>query len=152
MMDTESGNSSKTQRKYTVRAPYYEDTNSYNLQACIKDRRKPNFGYALPNLLEDDELGQRSRSQSNEDVENHGVDFQFMLPSVVAMRREKQIMQHVLKCFTFGKPVRRNIAHISGEGSRINEIKSKFNRVRLIRRYFSVKRSNLNRKFDYPID
>ena len=61
-------------------------------------------------------------------------------------------MKHVLKCFTFGKPVRRDIPLISEEGSRVNEIKSKFNRVRLIRRYFSVKRRNLNRKFDYPID
>lgn len=41
---------------------------------------------------------------------------------------------------------------MSDEGSRIDEIKSKFNRVRLIRRYFSVKRQSLNRKFDYPID
>ena len=68
------------------------------------------------------------------------------------MRREKQIMDHVLKCFTWGKPVRRDVPLVGKDGSRINEIKSKFNRVRLIRQYFSVKRRNLNRKFDYPVD
>lgn len=61
-------------------------------------------------------------------------------------------MDHVLKCFTFGKPVRRDNPLEVDHVSKIEEIKSKFNRVRLIRRYFSIKRRHLNRKFDFPID
>lgn len=80
------------------------------------------------------------------------MDFAMMKPSVVAHKREKQFMEHVYKCFTFGKPVRRIEPLVYDEGSRVTEIKSKFNRVRLIRRYFSVKRRNLHRKFDFPID
>ena len=68
------------------------------------------------------------------------------------MKREKQFMEHVLKCFTWGVPVRRDTPLVNDEVSKIDEIKSKFNRVRLIRRYFSVKRRDLNRKFDCPID
>jgi hypothetical protein len=61
-------------------------------------------------------------------------------------------MEHVAKCFTFGKPVRRDTPEMCDDASRIEEIKSKFNRVRLIRKYFSIKRKNQARKFDYPID
>ena len=61
-------------------------------------------------------------------------------------------MEHVYKCFTFGKPVRRDNPLVCNDVSRIDEIKQKFNRVKLIRRYFSVKRRNMHRKFDYPID
>ena len=80
------------------------------------------------------------------------MDFAMIKPSVVAYKREKQFMEHVYKCFTFGKPVRRIEPLVYDEGSRVNEIKSKFNRVRLIRQYFSVKRRDLHRKFDFPID
>ena len=80
------------------------------------------------------------------------LDFALLKPSVVGLRRERQFMEHVLKCFTYGKPVRRDNPLVADVGSRIEEIKGKFNRVRLIRRFFSVKRRNLNRKFDYPID
>ena len=68
------------------------------------------------------------------------------------MKREKQFMDHVLKCFTWGKPVRRDNPLIDDEVSRVDEFRSKFNRVRLIRSFFSIKRRNLNKKFDYPID
>ena len=140
-VDTESSDIRKKRPKYVVRSPFHEDRNSYNLESCIRDRRKPNFGYALPDL---------NLPTQQEDL--NGLDFEFMRPSVVAMRREKQFIQHVLKCFTFGKPVRRDNPLVYDSVSRIDEIRSKFNRVRLIRRYFSIKRRDLNRKFDYPID
>ena len=75
-----------------------------------------------------------------------------LLPSVVAMKREKQFMEHVFKCFTWGKPVRRDTALIDEGVSRVGEFRKQFNRVRLIRRFFSVKRRNMIRKFDFPID
>jgi len=61
-------------------------------------------------------------------------------------------MEHVLKCFTFGKAVRRDETEVFHSVSRIDEIKQKFNRVKLIRKFFSIKRRGFNRKFDYPID
>ena len=83
---------------------------------------------------------------------NSSFDFDSLKPNVISMKREKQFMNHVLKCFTFGKPVRRDNGIVVDNASRFDEIKSRFNRVRLIRRYFSIKRRNLNRKFDYPVD
>ena len=73
-------------------------------------------------------------------------------PTLIALKREKQFMEHVLKCFTWGKPVRRDTPLIDDEVSRLDEFRTRFNRVRLIRKFFSIKRRNLNRKFDYPID
>ena len=86
---------------------------------------------------------------------NHSLnsfDMDLLRPSVVSMKREKQLMNHVLKCFTFGKAVRRDNALLVDDSSRVEEIKSKFNRVKLIRRFFSIKRRDVNRKFDYPVD
>lgn len=148
-MDLQDNSVAQKRDKYVIKNPYCEDRDSYNLKQCIQERRKPNFGYPLPELSDSSALSSRTAS---EPVERQGIDFQFILPSVIAMRREKQIMDHVLKCFTWGKPVRRDVPLVGKDGSRINEIKSKFNRVRLIRQYFSVKRRNLNRKFDYPVD
>ena len=75
-----------------------------------------------------------------------------MKPNVVAMKREKQFMDHVLKCFTFGQPVRRDDPRKKEGPSAVDEIKRKFNRVFLIRKFFSVKRAKANKKFDYPVD
>lgn len=72
-MDTENNNTRKQKAKYTVRNPYYEDRDSYNLNACISERRKPNFGYPLPDLDDTEKSGKRSKS--NEVVERQGVDF-----------------------------------------------------------------------------
>ena len=85
------------------------------------------------------------------DEEKH-FEFDYMKPNIVALKREKQFMDHVYKCFTFGKPVRRDTPLVKQGPSNIDEIKRKFNRVRLIRSYFSVKRQKKNRKFDYPVD
>lgn len=73
-------------------------------------------------------------------------------PVTYARRREKNIMDHVLKCFTFGKPVRRIDPPEDEKGSKIEDMQRKFNRVRLIRTFHSVKRRNLQRKFDDPLD
>ena len=95
-------------------------------------------------------MGKQPARRRHPDVS--GFDLDQMKPSVIAAKREKQFIDHVYKCFTFGKPVRRIDALADDSVSRCDEIKSKFNRVRLIRRFFSIKRRNLNRKFDYPID
>ena len=93
-----------------------------------------------------------SEIQNQDNSLENGLDFDFMKPCVVALKREKQFMDHVLKCFTFGKPVRRTNPLDASNVSKIDEIRSKFNRVRLIRKYFSIKRRAMNRKFDFPID
>ena len=148
LLESPSTEGSRRKKKYTVKNPYFEDRDSYNLNACIQDRRKPIFGYALPELFDSKDEALNPEEMSDK----HSIDFDFVLPSVVAMKREKQIMEHVYKCFTFGKPVRRDNPLVCHDVSRIDEIKQKFNRVKLIRRYFSVKRRNMHRKFDYPID
>lgn len=38
------------------------------------------------------------------------------------------------------------------ELNKLDELKRRFNRVSLIRRYFSVKRKDNQRKFRYPVD
>ena len=43
----------KRKPRYPVKHPYYEDKEAYNLDACILDRKKPNFGYAFPNITEE---------------------------------------------------------------------------------------------------
>ena len=75
-----------------------------------------------------------------------------MKPNIIARRREKEFMDHVMKCFTFGQPVRRDTPFVIQGPSNIDEIKRRFNRVKLIRNYFSIKRRNATKKFDYPID
>ena len=73
-------------------------------------------------------------------------------PVTYARLREKKIMDHVLKCFTFGKQVRRIEPPEDEKGNKIEEMQRKFNRVRLIRTFHSIKRRNLQRKFDDPLD
>ena len=134
--------------RYPVKHPYYEDKEAYNLDACIQDRKKPNFGYAFPNITEDPgssdeqvtEAKKETISVGDEDGSEKGVgfDYEFLKASAISMRREKQFMAHVLKCFTFGRPVRRDQAPAGSNVSKTQEIKSRFNRVRLIRRYFSI--------------
>ena len=76
-LTTESSEGSRKRKKYFVRNPYHEDRDSYNLDACIKERRKPNFGYPLPNLEFED--GQKPKD------DEVGFEFDFLLPSVIAM-------------------------------------------------------------------
>jgi len=76
----DSSDDGKRKQKYKIRNPYYEDKESYNLETCIQERRKPNFGYPLPNLSDEGEpIGE----------ESVGFDFMFLLPSIVARKREK---------------------------------------------------------------
>ena len=75
------------------------------------------------------------------DVEERKLNYDLFVPSISSINREKVIMNHVLKCFTFGKPVRRDTPDDSQpHESRIEEIKKKFNRIFLIRRFMSKKR------------
>ena len=60
-----------------------------------------------------------------------------ILPTAIAMKREKIIMDHVLKCFTWGRKVRRDTPLEVNQVSKADDIRRKFNRVKLIRRYFS---------------
>lgn len=75
-----------------------------------------------------------------------------LLPHIVALKREQQFMQHVYKCFTFGYPVRRIDPLIPMTSSKIEELKRAFNRVALIRGFFSIQRKNMKRKFKFPLD
>ena len=78
--------------------------------------------------------------------------FDHVKPNMIARLREKQMYAHVLKCFAFGKPVRRVNPVTENNLSRVEDIRRRFNRVRLIRQFYSKKRANCNRKFDFPID
>ena len=89
-------------------------------------------------------------SDGNDNDKSFEIDL--LKPSIIALKREKQFMEHVLKCFTWGRPVRRDTPLINDEISWADEFRRRFNWVRLIRNFFSIKRRNLNRKFDYPID
>lgn len=73
--------------------------------------------------------------------------------SIVALEREKHIMQHVMKCFTFGKEIRRDAAGNFSfkQVDKISEIKESFCRVGLIRKYFNKSCEASIRKFRGPI-
>ena len=75
-----------------------------------------------------------------------------MKPVIFSKKRENMVMDHVLKCFTFGKPVRRTEPLVNDDASKLDDIKRKFNRIRLIRSFHSIKRENRQRKFDNPLD
>ena len=145
LLNTQTSDGKKTS-KYKTKHPYYEDKESYNLDSCIAEQRKPMFGYPLTKLNTD-----LNHTMAPEDEDND-FEFDFMKPNVVELKRQKQYMDHVLKCFTFGHPVRRDEPLVKQGPSAIDEIKRKFNRVFLIRKFFSVKRSKANKKFDYPVD
>ena len=141
-------------RKYVTKNPYYEDTDTYNLEACITEKRKPTFGYAQFSLSDNGLKESAVKIDGMDDVAQiqKSFDFDLLKPQVVARQREKLIMDHVLKCFTFGRPVRRDSPLERQEVSNIDEIKALFSRVHLIRHNFKVQRRNVNRKFDNPVD
>ena len=132
--DAEAREVNAYRRDIQTLKPNYEDTASYNLDACIEEAgRKPFFGYPFTEIVDDQGEEQESRTLS--------VDH--LKPVAYTRKREKNIMDHVLKCFTFGKPVRRIEAPEDEKGNKIEEMQRKFNRVRLIRTFHSVKRRNL---------
>ena len=55
-------------------------------------------------------------------------------------------------CFTWGYPIRRLDPQVTQKNSKIDELKRRFNRVALIRRFYSLKRKTNKRKFKYPVD
>jgi hypothetical protein len=68
------------------------DPQVYDLDHCIRQRQKPVFGYQVPQ-----EIGAEAG-----DVLGHHL---FRL--IVAKEREHHIHSHVLKCFTYGKKVKK---------------------------------------------
>ena len=76
-----------------------------------------------------------------------------MKPNAVALKREKLFMDHVFKCFTFGKPVRRDSPVEKEEAmTKAEELKGLFSRVKLIRKNFAVSKMHVKRKFAHPVD
>ena len=58
-----------------------------------------------------------------------------------------------MKCFTFGREVRRDKAGtVIKHSDKIQEIKKQFNRVGLIRLFFNKNTDNFTRKFINPVD
>jgi hypothetical protein len=56
-----------------------------------------------------------------------------------------------MKCFTFGKKVKRQVEDDGDRVSRVDILKKRFQRLSLLRQYFSVNKRELPRKFKYPI-
>lgn len=57
-----------------------------------------------------------------------------------------------LKCFTFGKRLKRNIDPENAVVSRVALLKKKFERLGLLREFYSVKTKNNFRKFRFPVN
>ena len=55
------------------------------------------------------------------------------------------------KCFTFGKKVKRQIDDEDENTTRIDLLKRKFQKLGLLRSYFSVGKKRNHRKFKYPV-
>jgi hypothetical protein len=56
-----------------------------------------------------------------------------------------------MKCFTFGKKVKRQMEDDAEKVSRVDILKKRFQRLSLLREYFSVTKRNQPRKFKHPI-
>jgi hypothetical protein len=55
------------------------------------------------------------------------------------------------KCFTFGKPVRRQKDCDPKETSKVQILKRRFKRMELLRKYYSVKTEDGTRPFNFPV-
>ena len=131
-------------RDLQVLNPLYEDKECYSIEDCIQEAgRKPYFGFPVTKILDD---------KQEEEEGKKSVQIEMMKPIIYTQRREKNIMDHVMKCFTFGKPVRRTEPLETDTASRTEDVKKRFNRIRLIRNFHSIKRRDKNRKFDNPLD
>lgn len=78
-----------------------------------------------------------------------------MKPIGNVKEREDHIQSHTMKCFTHGKPVRRNEEQLPDDSqnrNRLDELRRKFNRISLLRKYYSKKNETKWKKFNYPID
>jgi hypothetical protein len=56
-----------------------------------------------------------------------------------------------MKCFTFGKKIKRQLEDDADRVSRVEILKKRFQRLSLLREYFSVENRNRPRKFKYPV-
>ena len=117
--------------------PWNEDKHIYDLKMCIDLKQKPMFGY--PHL-----------DFSAENL----IQLNSIKRVKTAVERESHLMSHVEKCFTYGKSVRRDTAsNPAGDvRSKIEDIKKKFNRIGLLRKFYSKHRVEVQKKFDFPID
>ncbi|CDW82160.1 UNKNOWN [Stylonychia lemnae] len=72
--------------------------------------------------------------------------------ALLQKRRQDRVMNHVFKCFTFGKKCRRQLDDDVAIVSRVDILKRRFQRLDLVRDYYSVKKRNNQRKFKYPLN
>lgn len=88
--------------------------------------------------------------------EHKSMAIQSIRPNVVARTREDLFASHVLKCFTYGKSVRRTVPYDptnqKNPRSKIEDIQRRFNRIGLLRKYYSKRREAHSKKFDFPVD
>lgn len=73
------------------------DPRTYDLKHCISQHSKPRFG--LPDM----DFGRES------DFNIH-AQTDAVFKSIVAFERENHVYKHVMKCFTYGKEIRREAA------------------------------------------
>ena len=61
-------------------------------------------------------------------------------------------MEHVFKCFTYGKKVIRNPTDVGEDTSRVDTLKMRFRRIDLLRKYFAVQKDAKDKKFSFPVN
>lgn len=94
------------------------DTSVYNLTSCIEEHTKPYFGYKLMSFEPKNKLAISQITQE-----------------ITASQREEVISDHVLKCFTFGKQVKRDSPPPKIKQAKfVKEINRKFDAVDVIRK------------------
>ena len=111
----------------------------YDIKWCVDYQQEPYFGYAT------------------QDYEpKNSIAFHKAKPAIVAREREDWLQEHVKKCFTYGKKVvRTNTSELEDtrtQQAKIDEFQKKFNRIGLVRKFYSKKRDQKNKKFDFPVD
>lgn len=71
--------------------------------------------------------------------------------ALLSKRKEDRIMDHVMKCFTFGKKLKRQIEDKDIEETKVDTLKKRFKRMGLLRQYYSVSKQQSERKFTHPL-
>ncbi|CDW80238.1 UNKNOWN [Stylonychia lemnae] len=153
------------------------ENSNINLKKCLETNgpgRIPNFGYphinfeqeSTQNLLQNTRksivnylIGQpRIRFESVDDNSDNQQEKQTTdrdLPFKSALqskRRQDRIYEHIMKCFTFGKKVKRQSEQEHQQVSKVEILQRRFQRLGLVREYFSLDKKKINRKFRFPVN
>ena len=88
----------------------------------------------------------------NFETENLKIDMMSLAGDALAFKVMTELGDHMDKCFTFGKPLLYDANETGIRNERVEEIKRRFNRVYLIRKYHRITKIGYHRKFAFPVD